>query len=61
LAHQARIVEDDLPEDWSLDCIDFVNRLLKRNKESRLGYNGVEEIKKHPWMKSINWKKLASK
>ena len=61
LAHQAKITSDDLPSDWSLECVDFVNRLLKRNKESRLGYNGIDEIKQHPWMRTINWKKLASR
>ena len=41
--------------------MDFVNKLLKRNKETRLGYNGIEELKGHPWMKSINWTKLSNK
>jgi hypothetical protein len=41
--------------------MDFVNKLLKRNKESRLGYSGIEELKKHEWLRSINWRKLARK
>ena len=41
--------------------MDFVNKLLKRNKESRLGFNGIEELKKHDWLKSINWRKLSRK
>ena len=41
LAHQAKISERELPMGWSVQAIDFVNRLLKRNKESRLGFNGI--------------------
>lgn len=61
LAHQAKISEKELPMGWSPESMDFVNRLLKRNKESRLGYNGVEELKKHEWLRSLNWRKLARK
>ena len=32
LAHQAKITEQDLPYNWEYDCVDFVNKLLKRNK-----------------------------
>ena len=41
--------------------MDFVNRLLKRNKDSRLGYNSIEELKRHEWFSSINWRRLARK
>lgn len=61
LAHQAKISERELPLGWSVESIDFVNRLLKRNKESRLGYNGIEELKKHEWLSNINWKRLSRK
>ena len=61
LAHQAKISERELPMGWSVQAIDFVNRLLKRNKESRLGFNGIEELKKHEWLASINWRKLSRK
>lgn len=46
---------------WSYEALDFVNRLLRRNKESRLGFNGIEELKKHEWLKSVNWRKLGRK
>lgn len=32
-----------------------------RNPNNRLGFNGIEEIKNHPWMVTIDWKKLAKK
>ena len=61
LAHQAKISEKELPMGWSFESMDFVNKLLKRNKESRLGFNGIEELKKHEWLKNLNWRKLARK
>ena len=61
LAHQAKISEKELPMGWSLESMDFVNKLLKRNKESRLGFNGIDELKKHEWLRNVNWRKLARK
>ena len=61
LAHQARISEKDLPPGWSPESIDFINKLIKRNKESRLGFNGINELKEHPWLANVNWKKMAKK
>lgn len=61
LGHQARMHMKNLPLGWDPSAVDFVNRLLKRNKDHRLGYNGIHEIKNHPWLKSINWVKMAAK
>ena len=58
---QAKIHTDEIPDDWSIDVKDFVNRLLMRKPKLRLGYNGIDELKKHPWMKDIDWEKLANK
>ncbi|KAG0289945.1 Serine/threonine-protein kinase MRCK alpha, partial [Linnemannia gamsii] len=38
----------------SPECKDLITRLLAR-KENRLGKNGVEEIKFHPFFKGIDW------
>lgn len=61
LAKQASIKLHEIPEDWSEDCIDFINRLLQRKPEQRLGFHGADELKNHPWIKDLNWKKLASR
>lgn len=61
LTHQAKIYEKDVPSGWSFSSIDFINKLLKRNKESRLGYNGIDELKKHEWLSNINWRKMNRK
>ena len=36
-------------------------RLLQREPTQRLGYNGFDEIKSHPWFKEIDWEKLYRK
>jgi serine/threonine kinase 32 len=31
---------------------------LARKQASRLGYNGNEEVKAHPWFKDFDWEAL---
>ena len=50
--------KSDLPEGWSLDSADFINRLIKKKKTNRLGYYGIDELKKHAWLKGVAWQKI---
>ena len=34
---------------------DLIKKLLTLKPEERLGYNGADEIKRHPYFKEINW------
>jgi len=34
---------------------------LKKDPSKRLGTNGAQEIKDHPWFSDIDWNKLAEK
>jgi serine/threonine protein kinase len=61
MARQAAVKLDQLPFRWSVHAIDFVNRLLLRNPQERLGGNGIQEIKEHPWLADVDWEKLAQK
>ena len=61
IAKQARIDREELPENWSEESREFINLLLQRKPRKRLGYNGVDEIKQHPWMKDIDWDLLFQK
>ena len=61
IAKQAKLNIDEVPEDWSDESRDFINLLLQRKPKKRLGYNGVKEIKAHPWMSDINWDLLMQK
>ena len=66
VSRQARIKEDNIPDgfvksDTFLDCSNFINSLLERKKEKRLGFNGFEEVKNHPWLIDFNWDDLINK
>jgi len=40
---------------------DFIRKLTIKNKKNRLGANGVEEIKKHPWFGDLDWNDILNK
>ena len=61
LNKQAKIKKDEIPENWSLEAVDFINKLLIRKADKRLGHNSISELKSHPWMESIDWELLAQK
>ena len=61
LYKQVRLNECDIPNSWSLESADFINNLLKRKPNKRLGYNGIKELKSHIWMRDINWNALKRK
>ena len=61
ISKQARIDEDEIPEDWSIEAADFINKLLLRKAKKRLGANGIIELKNHIWMKDIDWENLELK
>lgn len=61
LSKQATITLEELPNGWSEDAGDFINKLLLRKQELRLGYHGIYEIKQHPWMRYFPWEKLLHK
>ena len=61
IAKQAKLDIDEVPEEWSDESRDFINLLLQRKPKKRLGFNGIKEIKNHPWMNDINWELLMEK
>ena len=61
IARQAKIKKEELPRGWSNLAAEFINALLQRKPNKRLGYKNIDEIKSHPWMKDINWELLAKK
>ena len=58
---QAKIKNDEIPNDWSVNAVDFINKLLIRKAEERLGYNGIFELKNHPWISDVDWENLKMK
>jgi len=61
LAKQVQIKKHEIPEGWSLEAADFVNRLIQRKPANRLGLNGPSEVKSHPWIKDYPWNKLSNR
>jgi hypothetical protein len=61
IAKEVQIRKADVPFGWSLEAADFVNKLIIRKAAFRLGAKGIDEVKRHPWLKSLSWAKLASK
>lgn len=48
-------------EQMEADAKDFLQKLLVREPEKRLGsMRGVKELKEHPFFKDINWETLAT-
>ena len=54
--------EDNKDNEWSSQCINFINRCLRKNVEMRIGYHfGIKELKAHNWFNDLDWKKLYNK
>ena len=60
LSRQAKIKEPFIPDGWSENAIDFINGLIQRKAENRLGNKDIMEIKSHPWFKDLNWEDLIN-
>lgn len=56
LCRQAKLPEN--MKNISKELIDFVNKLLIRKANSRLGHGGFEEISNHPWFIDFDWELL---
>ena len=52
---------NDVHNVLSEECCDFINKLLIRGHNKRLGKGGISEIKEHAWLKKIEWKHLHYK
>ena len=48
IADQIHIKKCDIPEGWSVESADFINKCLSRNPATRLGSSGgTDELKQH--------------
>ena len=60
------LTKDQLPINFinspsANDLTDFVNKLLIRKREKRLGEKDINQIINHPWLKDINFENIESK
>jgi len=58
MSHQVQVKKNMVPQGWSVESADFINRLLQRKPANRLGLRGPTEVKEHPWFKGYDWKNL---
>ncbi len=76
LSKQVQIKRNEIPDGWSLEATDFINKvigeflaknnifnkkLIQRKPVNRLGLDGPHELKNHPWLKDYPWEKLYNK
>ena len=61
VAKQAKLKKNRVTGNWSDECLDLCNNLIKRKETQRLGYYGGVEIMGHPWFSEINWDLLREK
>ncbi|KAH9325453.1 hypothetical protein KI387_005631 [Taxus chinensis] len=56
----AKIAKGQLmfPSHFSEDIIDLLKKLLQVDENVRLGCQGADMIKKHPWFKDVDWKRV---
>lgn len=60
LTRQVQINRSDVPIGWSSTAVDFINKLLARAPQSRLGHNGPKEVISHSWLNGFNWESLLN-
>ncbi len=45
----------------SAEARDLISKLMIRNPMTRLGFNGAQEIKEHPFFAGVNWSNFAKR
>ena len=53
---QIKINKEQIPQGWSTEAMDIINKLIIINPMERLGHRGINEIKNHSWFKYYDWK-----
>lgn len=61
LARQVQVKPSEAPCGWTDKALDFINRLIQRKPEKRLGANGIRDIIDHDWLRGYNWDDLLHK
>ncbi|EYU30730.1 hypothetical protein ABFS82_11G051800 [Erythranthe guttata] len=58
-----RIVKGQLtlPHNFSVEAVDLITKLLEVDESARLGSQGVDSVKSHPWFDCVDWKGLADR
>lgn len=54
-----QILPHQVPEGWSQESVDFINKMIQRKSMNRLGVNGPDEVLQHPWLADYPWADLS--
>lgn len=61
LSEQIVLKKIDTPDSFGLEAAHFINLCIRRRPQSRLGINGVIELKSHIWFKDYDWNSLSNR
>ena len=61
ISKEVGIKLEELPKGYTLNCMNFINKLIKRKPKERLGAQNIEQIYNHKWLSDMNFKKLYNK
>lgn len=61
MAKQTAIKKSEIPEGWSIEAADFINKLIQRRPIMRLGWGGSHELRNHSWLKDFPWHLLEKR
>ena len=61
MAKQVQIGINDIPEGWNHNAADFINKLIQRKPENRLGHKTIQELFHHHWFDGFPWDDLKKK
>ena len=57
---QIMLIPDDLQNAVSPEYVDITNKLILKSPNERLGANGADEIKQHPFFDGFDWESLEN-
>ena len=60
-AKEVQIKKEQLNKRYSLECMDFINKMIKRKQNERLGFISIKNIFNHPWLLDVDFKKIYLK
>ena len=61
MSKQIYLDMESIPNNWSEESADFINKLLIRKDAKRIGFYNELEIQNHPWFYDINFDKIVKK
>jgi hypothetical protein len=60
-AKEVQISKRQLPKNFSIECMNFINGLIRRKQTERLGFEGINKIFEHPWLADVDYKNIYLK